>query len=221
DQGKQERLGAALAHRVRRLAGLLLRAEEGEALAEERLPIEPGDPLAERDDVAHDDDGRILEPAGSRHLRDLSERRYGDALLGARPPVNDGDGSTRRTTTCQNGARDLLDAAHAHEHADRVRRGAELLPGLGRPFHAGAITARDERDAAREVAMRERDPRVRARRDGRRNARHDLEGNAGRSERERFLPAASEHQWVAALEAHHALARPAERDELLIDGVLR
>src|SRR5690606_42031410 len=75
--------------------------------------------------------------------------------------------------------------------------------------------------SAREVAMRERDPRVRARRDGRRNARHDLEGNAGRSERERFLPAASEHQWVAALEAHHALARPAERDELLIDDVLR
>src|SRR5690606_15027448 len=111
DRGKEERLGAALPHRVRGLARLLLGAEESESLAEQGFAIEPGEPIAQPDDVPPDDDRRVLETPSARDLRDLAGRRDGDALPRARSPVDYGDGRVGRATAFEDGARDLLDAA--------------------------------------------------------------------------------------------------------------
>ncbi len=55
----------------------------------------------------------------------------------------------------------------------------------------------------------------------RRDARHDLEVDAGAGERERFLATASEDERVAALQAHHPPAVEAELDQQGIDQLLR
>ena len=68
--------------------------------------------------------------------------------------------------------------------------------------------------------MRDRDPRVGGRGHAGGHARHDLERDARRGERLGLLAAAAEHERVAALEAHHALARPAQLDEQRVDLLL-
>ena len=63
----------------------------------------------------------------------------------------------------------------------------------------------DERDGAREAAVRDRDARVGERGDAGGDAGHDLEGDAGGAQRQRLLAAAAEHERVAALQAHDRL----------------
>ena len=70
---------------------------------------------------------------------------------------------------------------------------------LGRVLVAG-----DERHAAGELAVRDRDAGVGGRGDAGRHAGHDLERDAGLAQHERLLAAAAEHERVAALEAHDA-----------------
>src|SRR5205823_12528299 len=79
----------------------------------------------------------------------------------------------------------------------------------------------DERDRRRVVAMRDRNPGVRGTRDRRRDARHDLEVDAGRDELLGLLAAASETERIAALEPHDALSLARFVDEELIDLILR
>ena len=68
--------------------------------------------------------------------------------------------------------------------------------------------------------MGDRDARVGRRRDPGGHARHDLERHARRRERLGLLAAAPEHERVAALEPHHALARAAELDQQLVGLLL-
>ncbi len=96
----------------------------------------------------------------------------------------------------------------------------ELAPGFGRPLLAGAIAAGDEGHARGDLAMSERDAGVGARRDRRRDPGHYFERDPCSSERDRLFAAAREHERITALEAHHALARERELDELLVDLVL-
>ena len=63
--------------------------------------------------------------------------------------------------------------------------------------------------------MRERDARVRRGSDRRRDAGHDLEGDARLDERERFLRAAREQQRIATFQTNDSAARPSEVDEII------
>src|SRR6267378_1866126 len=52
------------------------------------------------------------------------------------------------------------------------------------------------------------------------DARHHRTGDAGTAQRLDLFAAASEHEGVAALQAHHALARLGRIDQTRVDGVL-
>ena len=74
-----------------------------------------------------------------------------------------------------------------------------------RPFVCSLALAdarRDQADGARQAALRQRNPDLRARRQRRRDARHHLVAHAGRLERVDLLLRAAEEHRIAALEAH-------------------
>ena len=81
--------------------------------------------------------------------------------------------------------------------------------------------AGDERDAAGDVAVGDGDAGVGGRGDAGRHPGHDLERDAGLREHERLLAAAAEHERVAALEAHDALARAGVLEQQAVRVVLR
>ena len=102
--------------------------------------------------------------------------------------------------------RDPRQRAHAHVEDERAREGGERGPvelglRLGR-----VLVARDERDAAGDLALGDGDARVGGRGDAGGDARHDLERDARLAQQQRLLAAAAEHERVAALEPHHAAA---------------
>jgi hypothetical protein len=92
--------------------------------------------------------------------------------------------------------REALRTGSAHEGDERARdarerRDVELLD----------VVRGERRHRLRDAPMRHRDEsRLRHGRD-RRDAGDELEGDTGVGERERLLPAAAEHERVAALEA--------------------
>jgi hypothetical protein len=79
---------------------------------------------------------------------------------------------------------------------------------------------RDEGDRGRDAAVCHRDAGVRRRRDPGRHAGHDLERDPCGGERLRFLAAASEHERIAPLQPHHALALATQLHEERIDRLL-
>ena len=68
--------------------------------------------------------------------------------------------------------------------------------------------------------MRHRNPRQLRCRDRCRHPGHDLAGNAGQRQRQRLFGAAAEHERVAALEPHHALALPRGANHQRVDRLL-
>ena len=74
----------------------------------------------------------------------------------------------------------------------------------GRP--RALIVPGDRHEGGCGTAMRHRDPGQRGRGDRRGDARHDLERDAGRVERQGFFATAPEHERVARLQPHHAPA---------------
>ena len=78
----------------------------------------------------------------------------------------------------------------------------------------------DEGDGAGDVAVGDGNARVGGCRDAGGDAGHDLERDAAGAERLGLLTAATEHERVAALEAHDGLALPCPRDELVGDVLL-
>ena len=103
---------------------------------------------------------------------------------------------------------DVLDPAQAHHHHDRyaVRRKALEDRTIG----VLGVTGHDD-EAGRHAAMRDRNAGEGRRRDRRAHARHDLERDPGRRERQRFFAAAAEDERVAALEPHDRLPARAAR----------
>ena len=53
------------------------------------------------------------------------------------------------------------------------------------------------------------------------HARHDLERDSRRAERQRLLGPAAEHEWVSALEPHHLTPGSRMLDQELVDFLLR
>ena len=179
------------------------------------------DLLAQRDDVADDGDHRRAEPL-ARH--GVGERR--DAWrstvrwrrvacpTGPRPPACPATSRPRRAQ------RRCAAASSRPCTARSCRRRARAPPSRSASPLRRILVTGDEGDRRRHAAMRDGNSGVRRRGDARRHAGHDLERHAGRGERLRFLAAAAEHERIAALEPHDALALASELHEQRVDVVL-
>ena len=86
-----------------------------------------------------------------------------------------------------------------------------------RPFAPWPVTYCSRR-ASRALRERHAEARRRALRGG--DAGHDLDWNAGGAAGRDLLAGAAEDHRVAALEPHHPLAGPGERDHQRVDLVL-
>jgi len=64
----------------------------------------------------------------------------------------------------------------------------------------------------RDASMRHRNAGEGRRGHGTRDARHDIEGNSGDTQRQRLFAATAEHERIAALEAHDAAAAARRAD---------
>jgi len=201
--------------------GLARRSSDQHALAEERPLVEPGDLLPQRHDLADDDDRGRAHAGRLRLAGDRAERSDERALSGRRAVLDHGDGGRRRATVRLQGVGDLPEVTHRHQEDDRPVRVAERRVvqrrlALGRIF----MTRRDdERGVVR--AMGDGNPRVRRRRDGGRDARYDLEGDAARAKRLGLLAAAPEDERIAAFEPNDAFAARPQANQHRRNLVLR
>ena len=78
----------------------------------------------------------------------------------------------------------------------------------------------DDREAPRQAPVGHRDSRRGGNRDGARDAGDDLDGQTRGLALEAFLPAASEHVGIPALEPHDAVSGAGLFDEDAVDPVL-
>ena len=84
-----------------------------------------------------------------------------------------------------------------------------------------AYARRDEGYAARNAALRQRESKLGAGRQRRRDARHDLVAHAGRLERGNFFLGATEEHRIAAFEANDDRVSLRRVDEPFVDELLR
>ncbi len=141
-------------------------------------------------------------------------------MLGTRPPTHGGNGRVRITSARDEGLGDLCDPPGTHQDHERAAGPGERVPVDVGAVLGGILVTGHDREVRRHAAVRHRDARVGGRRDRARDAGDDLERHAGRDARFGFLAAASEHERVAALQAHDRAGRRAARDEQGVDLVL-
>ena len=115
----------------------------------------------------------------------------------------------------------VAQALDAHVEDERAGEAGERLPVERALLLLGVLVAGDEGDRGGVVAVGDRDAGVGAGRDAGRDPRHDLELDPGLAQRLALLAAAAEDERVAALQPHHALARPRRLDQPLADLLLR
>ncbi len=107
-----------------------------------------------------------------------------------------------------------------HVKHQRAREARQVLvieraAGLLRIF-----VPRDKRHRRGVLPMRERNPRVFARRHRRCDARHDFKRNPRGRECSGFLAAATEDKRIAPLQSHHGFARAGIGDQTGVDFLL-
>ena len=146
---------------------------------------------------------------------DRAERRDDDLLVLVVPRETTAAGVEAALPVLDQPLRKPPDDGPAHEGDERSghlreRTRVELLD----------VVRRERGHRLRDAAVRNGDAGRLGNRGDRRDAGHELERHARPDERERLLAAAAEHERVAALEAHHAAAAPAVRDEQRVDVVL-
>ena len=78
--------------------------------------------------------------------------------------------------------------------------------------NASLLVAGHDQERGRDAAVRDRNARRRRRGDRARDARHDVVGDAGVLQRQRFFAAAAEDERVAALQPHDAPAARGRRE---------
>ena len=105
-----------------------------DALAEERLRVEPAKVVAQAHDVADDRERGQAEPRLRRALVDVGERSRDGALLRQRRPLDDGHGRIGRAPVLDQELHQRVELAHPHEDDQRLGGGGEL-----RPVVAGAV----------------------------------------------------------------------------------
>ena len=139
-----------------------------------------------------------MRGGGALRLRQRGDRH---ALARRRRVGDEGDRFRRvaaRRAQTRGDRADLAQRHVEHQHVGAARQGGPVEIGQ---FAAGVV-AGDEGDAVRQAAMRHRDARRCGAADAGADAGDDAEPDAGGGERQRLLPAAAEHQRVAALQPH-------------------
>ena len=221
DRGQQHGLGALRPQRLGEARGLPPRARDQHAPARERAAQRRREALAQRDDLADDEQRRRLHPGVARRSRDLLQRRL-DHALARRCRLDDQRARRRgRASALDQRAGDALKAADAHQHDERVGRRRQLRPAHLRGGLGGVLVAGDDSEAGGDAAVRHRDAGRGHPADRRGHPRHDGRLEARVRERLEFLATAAEDERVAALEAHDALARARVLDERGVDLLLR
>src|SRR5919107_1076554 len=172
---------------------------------EERTPLVPVEPLfAQGDDVSDDDDRRRLQACLGYPTRDIFEGSRDGPLFRHGAPPDAGDRRIRVSARRDEPGRDLLQPAHAHVQNECIGAVGQLSPVHIRASLPRVLVPRDERDAGRDVPVRDGYAGVCRGSDATRHAWDDLEGKSGPFQRERLLTAAAEDVRVAALQAHDA-----------------
>ena len=115
---------------------------------------------------------------------------------GPKPSSTIATGQSRAALAAGEGDRRVRERADAHEQHDRVVAAAAERADL--------VVAGDDGERRGEAAVGERDAGDRGHRDGTRDARHDLDLDAGVPAERELLAAAAEDVRIAALEPHDA-----------------
>ena len=141
--------------------------------------------------------------------------------LGSVPRSTTATGSSGGAPARDQLRRDPRQRLDAHVEDQRARERGQRGPIQSGLRLVGVLVAGHERDAGRQLAVRDRDARVGGRRDPRGDPGHDLVRDAGRAQHERLLAAAPEHERVAALEPHHGPPAGPVLDQQPVDLLLR
>ena len=132
---------------------------------------------------------------------------------------HDGGGRVRRFPGAHKARGDLIETAEPHQEHERAVQRGERLQRFGRA--AVGRVAGDDVETAAEFPVCDGDSRRGRNGDARRDAGHGFAAHARFAQREKFLSAAAEHERVAALEPHDALALEPEAHEQRVRLVLR
>src|ERR671911_85001 len=161
--------------------------------SEEWPPLVPVEPVfAQGDDVSDDDDRRRPQVGLGDPGRDVLEGPcYGPLLWHGTPP-DTGDRCLPTPTGLDQPGRDLLQSSHAHVQNERLGTVGQLLPVDVRAALGRVLVPGDERDAGRDVSVRNGYACVCGDRDAARHAWDDLEGQSGSVEGEGLLTTAAE-----------------------------
>lgn len=142
-------------------------------------------------------------PTTTRASGSVARDTTAAGVLGARPT----DTSARQVSS-------IPREAHVeHERAARRNRRGDVGVAAG-------CVRRDERDARRALAVRQRDVRDRGRSEGRRDAGDDLERDPRRRELFGLFASSPEDERVAALEPDHVFAFEGALDDRRVDAGL-
>ena len=198
---RQQRRGAGVAQRLRHRAGLLGGARHQHALAEQRLAIVPAQLLAQA--------ARPRRPRSAPACR-CRLRARARAMSATVPTTVRCSGSDADWITAAGhvGARPCAINSCISDSSLRMPMKitsvcvavASLAQSCALWSFCSRLGRGHVRDAARELAVRERDAGVGGRGHRRRHAGHDLELDAGRGQALGFFRAAAEQVRVAALE---------------------
>jgi hypothetical protein len=220
DRGPADDLRAERAQLLREPAGARAGRRHEQLFPEERRGRKPVELTGQRAHPPHDDERRGDDLLPLDHAADLLQRRDELALVGPRAVFDDGAVHVPRHPGREQARGDLAAGGDRHEEDQRaVQAHKRLKIQPQRPVFAPV--ARDEVHGGAEIAVRHGDARVGRGRDGRRHARHHLEGDAARGGDLQLLAAPAEEEAVAALEPHDRLALEGLFDEDLVDPVLR
>ncbi len=155
----------------------------------------------------------------ARRAMSRSVPRTADGVAGV-AAGDDGRGRVRRRAGAEQTRGYALQAGEAHQYDQRARQGGQagevLRQAVGRVRRVGG----DDVEAAAERAVGEGDARLGGHGQGGADAGHLRAGYARGAQGEQLLPAAAEHEGVAALEAHHREPGVGELYELLADVLL-
>ena len=220
DGRRLHHLGAQLAQPRGEAARLSARARDRHHLAVERPPLQPRDRLAQPGHRADERDRRGAHALGLHARGDARQRVDQRALARVGSALHD----RHRLLGIAPGRREPLgdqrQVPDAHVEHERAGEAGERVPVERRLGLLGILVAGHERNGRGGVAVRDRNARVGRSRHAGGHAGHDLERHTRRGERLRLLAAAPEHERVAALEAHHALAGPAQFHEQVVGLLL-
>jgi hypothetical protein len=178
-----------------------------------RTPLQPSDRVAQPGHRADDRDRRSLNALSLGTRGDPCQRVHDRALPRVSPALHHGCGLVRVAASRGEPLGDQRQIPDAHVEDERPGEAGERLPvecGLGL---VGVLVAGNERDRGGGIAVRDRDARVRRSGNAGRHTRHHLERHARSGERLGLLTAAPEHERVATLQAHHALAGSGKLDQ--------